>query len=252
MRLAILTGASAGLGRDYLKLLAADPSLDRIWIIARREDRLQRLCEQYPDKDIVPLALDLTDERSFALLRQKLEEEKPDLRLLINNAGCGTVGDFAEMDLSSQTRMVDLNVRGMTAVANLALPYMAEGAAMLNVCSIASFAPNTRMAVYCSTKAYVLQFSKTLKRELKGRGINVCAACPGPMNTEFFQAGGIIGRSHALEKGLPRCQPDKVARGSLRAAKAGRGIYTPTLIYKVYRLLCKILPHGMVMYVSGT
>ncbi len=252
MKLAILTGASAGLGSEYLKLLAADPEFDRIWIIARREDRLARLREQYPDKDIVPLALDLTDESAFARLREKLEAEKPDLRLLINNAGCGTVGAFADMDLSSQTRMVDLNVRGMTAMANLALPFMRRGAAILNVCSIASFAPNTRMAVYCSTKAYVLQFSKTLKRELKQEGINVCAACPGPMNTEFFQAGGIVGKSHALEKGLPRCQPDKVAHGSLRAAKAGRGIYTPTLFYKFYRILCKILPHGLIMYVSGT
>jgi short-subunit dehydrogenase len=252
MNLAILTGASAGLGGEYLKLLAADPSLDRIWIIARRADRLQSLCEQYPHKDIVPLSLDLTDEASFATLCEKLAQEKSNIRLLINNAGCGTVGDFADMELSGQTRMVDLNVRAMTAMANLCLPYMAKGAAILNVCSIASFAPNTRMAVYCSTKAYVLQFSKTLKRELKKRGINVCAACPGPMNTEFFQAGGIVGKSHALEKGLPRCQPDKVARGSLRAATTGRGIYTPTLFYKFYRLLCKLLPHGLIMYLSGT
>lgn len=252
MNLAILTGASAGLGGEYLKLLAADTSIDCIWIIARREDRLVRLCERYPDKDIVPLALDLTDERSFAVLREKLATEQPNLRLLINNAGYGTVGDFADMETESQTRMIDLNVRSLTAVTNLCLDYMTRGAVILNVCSIASFAPNTRMAVYCSTKAYVLQFSKTLKRELKKRGVNVCAACPGPMNTEFFQAGGIVGKSHALEKGLPRCQPDKVARGSLRAAKAGRGIYTPTLFYKFYRLLCKILPHGLIMYVSGT
>lgn len=252
MNLAILTGASAGLGGEYLSLLAADPAIDRIWIIARRADRLQRLCEKYPDKDIVALPLDLTDEASFAAIRQKLEQEKPDLRLLINNAGYGTVGDFSDMELSSQTAMTDLNVRALTALSNLALGYMTKGAVILNVCSIAAFAPNTRMAVYCSTKAYVLQFSKTLKRELKKRGINVCAACPGPMNTEFFQAGGIVGKSHALEKGLPRCYADKVAKGSLRAALRGRGIYTPTAFYKFYRVLCKILPHGLIMYVSGT
>lgn len=252
MNIAILTGASAGLGGEYLRLLAADPTLDRIWIIARRADRLQALCGQYPDKDIVPLPLDLTDEASFAALREKLEEEKPNIRLLINNAGCGTVGDFADMELSTQTRMVDLNVRALTAVTERCLGYMTSGAVILNVCSIAAFAPNTRMAVYCSTKAYVLQFSKTVRREMKKRGINVCAACPGPMNTEFFQAGGIVGKSHALEKGLPRCHADKVAKGSLRAARAGRDIYTPTLFYKCYRVLCKLLPHGLIMYVSGT
>lgn len=252
MNIAILTGASAGLGQEYLRLLAADPALDRIWIVARRADRLQALCEQYPDKDIVPLPLDLTLESSFAALAEKLKAERPNVRILINNAGCGTVGDFADMDLSSQTRMTDLNVRGMAAVTNLALNYMAKGAVILNVGSIAGFAPNTRMAVYCATKAFVFQFSKTIRRELKKRGISVCVACPGPMNTEFFQAGGIVGRSHALEKGLPRCHAQRVAKGSLRAAKAGRGIYTPTLFYKFYRVLCKFLPHGLIMYVSGT
>ena len=252
MNIAILTGASAGLGQEYLRLLTADESLDQIWILARRADRLQALCESYPNKTIVPLPLDLTLESAFATLAEKLEAEKPNIRILINNAGCGTVGDFADMDLSSQTRMTDLNVRALTGVTNLCLSYMTQGAVILNVGSIAGFAPNTRMAVYCSTKAYVFQFSKTLRRELKKRGISVCVACPGPMNTEFFQAGGIVGRSHALEKGLPRCHADRVAKGSLHAAQKGRGIYTPTLFYKFYRCLCKLLPHGLVMYVSGT
>lgn len=252
MNIAILTGASAGLGQEYLRLLAADPALNQIWIVARRADRLQTLCDAYPDKKIVPFSLDLTQETAFAALAEKLEAEKPNIRILINNAGCGTVGDFVEMDLSSQTRMADLNVRGLTGVTNLCLSYMTRGAVILNVGSIAGFAPNTRMAVYCATKAYVFQFSKTLRRELKKSGISVCVACPGPMNTEFFQAGGIVGRSHALEKGLPRCHADQVAKGSLSAAKKGRGIYTPTLFYKFYRVLCKCLPHGLIMYVSGT
>ena len=105
MNIAILTGASAGLGQEYLRLLAADESLDRIWIVARRADRLQALCEAFPHKTIVPLPLDLTLESAFATLSEKLTEEKPNVRILINNAGCGTVGDFADMDLSSQTRM---------------------------------------------------------------------------------------------------------------------------------------------------
>ena len=252
MNIAILTGASAGLGEEYLKLLAATEELDQIWIVARRADRLQALAERYTQKTVVPLPLDLTEPSAVQALRERLEGEKPNLRLLINNAGCGTVGNFIEMDTESQTRMIDLNVRALTAITNVCLPYMGRGAAVLNVCSIASFAPNTRMAVYCSTKAFVLQFSKTVRRELRGTGINVCAACPGPMNTEFFAAGGIVGKSHALEKGLPRCYADRVAKGSLRAARRGRGIYTPTAFYKFYRLLCKLLPHGLIMYVSGT
>ena len=183
MNLAILTGASAGLGGEYLKLLAADPTLDQIWIIARRADRLQNLCQQYPDKDIVPIPLDLTDEGSFAVLREKLADEKPNLHLLINNAGYGTVGDFADMELSSQTAMTDLNVRALTALSNLALGYMTKGSVILNVCSIASFAPNTRMAVYCSTKAYVL-------RMCPGRGERGEEPCMGKGSAALLRRQG--------------------------------------------------------------
>ncbi len=252
MNIAILTGASAGLGEEYLSLLARDEKIDRIVLIARRQDRLMRLKETYPNKDIVPLALDITLAEDRNTLSEWLKQEQPTISLLINNAGCGTVGAFCEMDAESQANMLHLNVEATTLLTHLCLNYMNRGSNILNVCSIAGFAPNTRMAVYCSTKAYLLHFSKVLRRELKKEGIGVLAVCPGPMNTEFFQAGGIVGKSHALEKGLPRCYADKVAKGSMRALYHGRGIYTPTLFYKFYRLLCKVLPHGLIMYWSGT
>mgnify|MGYP003304617040 CR=1 FL=1 len=251
MNLAILTGASAGLGGEYLKRLAAEPSLDRIWIIARRADRLQKLCEQYPDKEIVALPLDLTDEGSFAVLREKLEQEKPNLRLLINNAGFGTVGDFSDMDLSSQTAMTDLNVRALTALSNLALGYMTRGAVILNVCSIASFCPNTRMTVYSSTKAYVMSFTKGLREELKPLGVNALAVCPGPMNTEFLDVANIAGRSKMF-KTLPYSDPDAVADKAVVKAARGRCVYTHLLLFKFYRVLAKLLPHNIMMQFCKT
>ena len=253
MKIAIVTGASSGLGEEYLKCLVNEyPELEQIWIIARRAERLEKLAENYKEKKIVPFPLDLTDFDSFEKIRIKLEAEKPDVRILVNNAGFGTLGKFDEQDLFSQTRMIDLNNRALTGITSLVLPYMNGGSFIVNVCSIAAFAPTSRMSVYCSTKSYVYSFSKALRFELKSRGINVLAACPGPMDTEFLPAAGINkGASHTFDT-LPRCNTKKVAKRSLKKAAKGHGKYTPTLFYKFYHLLAKILPHAVVMHMSKT
>ena len=108
------------------------------------------------------------------------------------------------------------------------------------------------MTVYCSTKAYVLSFTKSLNFELRGTGINVCAVCPGPMATEFLDVAGISGGKSKTFETLPYCDPDKVAAGALKAASGGRNIYTPKAFYKFYRFLAKILPHSLVMKMSKT
>ena len=181
-----------------------------------------------------------------------LESEKPEIKILVNNAGFGTLGDFDTMDMATQTRMVDLNNRALTAVTLSALPYMTKGSFVINVCSIASFAPNPRMTVYCSTKAYVLSFSKSLRFELKKKGINVLALCPGPMDTEFLPSAGIEkGSSHTFDT-LPRVNPEMAAEQSLYYASRGRGIYTPRVFFKFYRVMAKLLPHGLVMHFSKT
>ena len=138
------------------------------------------------------------------------------------------------------------------SVTALTLPFMRNGGEIINVCSIAAFAPNTRMAVYCSTKAYVLSLSKALRGELKKRGINVLAVCPGPMDTEFLPTAGIApGSSHTFDT-LPRVNPSVMARKSLAASKKKKGVYTNRLFYKFYRIIAKLLPHSIVMKMCGT
>lgn len=253
MKIAIVTGASSGLGEEYVRCLCESyEEIDEIWVIARREERLNALKERFPQKKIFAVPMDLTDHDSYARLSEMLESEKPEVRVLVNNAGFGTLGDFDTMAMHTQTRMVDLNNRAMTAVTSVALPFMTKGSFVINVCSIASFAPNPRMTVYCSTKAYVLSFSKSLRFELKKKGINVLALCPGPMDTEFLPAAGIEkGSSHTFDT-LPRVNPAMAAERSLRYAAKGRGIYTPRVFFKLYRLLAKVLPHGLVMHFSKT
>ena len=251
VKTAILTGASSGLGKEFLaEVVRQFPDVDQLILIARRQERLAQLALDYPQKRVIILPLDLTQPASFDSLEAQLAELKPDVKMLINNAGFGTLGDFADMDRDSQTRMVDLNVRALTALTRIALPYMSRGSFVLNVCSIAAFCPNPRMTVYCSTKAYVLSFSKSLRYELKPKGINVLAVCPGPMSTEFLPLAGITNENSKTFATLPYCNPPQVARGALRAAQSGHAVYTPRVFFKFYRVLAKVLPHNWLMPVS--
>ena len=252
MKTAIITGASSGLGREFARQLAdVFPEIQCCWLIARREDRLEETAREMVGVETVCLPLDLSDPVSFTTLQEKLAAEKPEGALLINNAGSGYLGRMGETPTAVQTRMVDLNVRALTAVTNLVLPYMAEGGRILNTSSIASFCPTPRMTVYGASKAYVSSFTVGLSEELQQRGITVTAVCPGPMKTEFLDVGNIAGRSPAFEL-LPYCDQVRVAGGALRAARAGRTIYTPRLFYKFYRLLAKVTPVKLMVKFTKT
>ena len=162
MKTAVITGASSGLGREFVRqFYSVFPEIERVWLIARRTDRLQELAEQLKEKGIstLTLPLDLCDTMSFTAYQEHLVEEQPEIALLVNNAGCGYLGNIGEIDTVSQTRMIDLNLRALTAITNLSVPYMEAGSRILNVSSIASFCPTPRMTVYSATKAYVSAYT---------------------------------------------------------------------------------------------
>ena len=252
MKTAIITGASAGLGREFaLQTLQQFPDIECFWLVARRAERLEALAKELAPKTVKCLALDLCKEEDLNNLEQQLAAEKPQIDLLINNSGCGYLGNLGEMETCTQTRIVDLNIRALTAVTNMVLPYVIRGGKLVFVSSIASFCPNPRMTVYSSSKAYVSAFAAGLREEVAARGIAVTVTCPGPMKTEFLDIGGISGNSKTFET-LPYCDPVKVVSGTLRAAKAGRGVYTPRFFYKFYRVLAKLLPQRLMIKLAKT
>lgn len=252
MNIAVITGASSGLGWEYAKAVyETRTDLDEIWVIARREERLQELQKQLGDK-IIPVAFDITDPQSVDDYAQMLKDKNATVKLLINNAGFGKLGYFDELSLQENTRMVQLNCEALTAMTAATLPFMNERSEIINSCSIASFAPNTRMAVYSSTKAYVMSLSRALRLELKRRKINVLAVCPGPMSTEFLSVANIDKGASKTFDMLPRVNPRTMAVKSLKASRKGRAVYTNRVFYKFYRLLAKILPHSLVMKLCGT
>ena len=252
MKTAVITGASAGLGLEFVRQLeGAFPEVECVWLIARNADKLEAAAKLLSRVQVKILPLDLCLESSFDELSAVLEAEKPEVTLLINNAGCGYLGNVGETALNIQTRTVDLNVRALTAVTHVTVPYMVRGGRIINVSSIASFCPNPRMTVYSSTKAYVSSFSRGLGEELKPKGVTVTAVCSGPMATEFLDIGGIAGNSKTFDT-LPYCEPAKVVAGAYRAARAGRAVHTPKGFYKLYRGLAKVLPQRLMIKFAKT
>lgn len=249
MNIAIITGASSGLGVEFYKELQNE-ALDEIWIIARREDKLNQVAKDFGKIKTRALPMDITDRNKLNELDELLSKEDINIKFLINNAGFGTVGNLEDSDYRAQGSMVDLNVRALTEITAIALKYMHEKDYIINSCSIASFVPNARMTVYSSTKAYVMSFSRALRYELRKKKINVTAVCPGPMTTEFLAVAGIEKGVSKTFDTLPRCNPSTVAKKGIKACKKGKPIYTPRLFYKFYRILAKILPHSWLMPLS--
>ena len=252
MKIAIITGASSGLGAEFAYAIDKNPKdIEEVWLIARREDKLKELSQKINIKTKI-LPLDITDYEGLNTYTNALQEENAQVSLLINNAGFGKLGDFSDITPENNAGMIRLNCEALTYFTSITLPFMKENSEIINSCSIASFAPNTRMAVYSSTKAYVMSFSRALREELKPKKINVLAACPGPMDTEFLPVAGIGKGSSKTFDTLPRVNPKTMAEKSLKASHAKKAVYTNRIFYKFYRILAKLLPHSLVMKMAGT
>ena len=186
MKIAIVTGASSGMGREFVLQLSRYVEVDEIWVIARRLEALEALKADM-SVSVRPISLDLTKEESFARMEALLAAEKPDVRLLVNAAGFGKFGTFDRISAVDECRMVDLNCKALVMMTRLCVPYMAPGSHILELDSLSAFQPVPYITTYAATKAFVLSYSRAVNRELKERGIRVMAMNPGWVRTEFFE-----------------------------------------------------------------
>lgn len=243
MKIAVITGASSGMGREFVYALDRDEEFDELWVIARREQRLLELKEKCRAK-IRPIVLDLQQRESFALYRQLLEQEKPEIAVLVNAAGFGLFGAFMDMDMDRQLDIIDLNSRALTAMCYMSVPYMAKGSRIYNMGSMSSWQPVPYINVYGASKAYVLNFSRALGVELKDRGIKVMAVCPGWITTEFFDHAIHDDTISYFNRYYP---PEQVIEKALKDMKKGKNASVLGFPERMQVLLVKLLPVGFVM-----
>ncbi len=245
-KIAIITGASSGMGRELALQLPAWEQFEEIWVIARRAERLQELSEILPCP-VRPISLDLTDSEALQHFSDMLEMAKPKIGLLANIAGFGKFGRYDQIPLEESMKMIDLNCKALVAMTDIALPYMHEGSKILNLASLSSFQPVPYLNTYASTKAFVLSYSRSLGRELKPRGIRVLSVNPGWVRTEFFD--------HALQTSNDAVTYyNKIYEAKDVMHTALRDLYKRKKDVSIHGFrirwqvrLVKLLPHSLVM-----
>ena len=243
MKIAVVTGASSGIGRELVYAIDREKKLDEIWVIARRADRLEELRSKCRNQ-IRPLALDLVKDESIAAYQALLEKEQPEIHLLVNAAGFGVFGPFAESDLQKVLDSARLNALSLTAMCHVSLPYMQKGDSIINMGSNSAWQPVPYQTVYGASKSYVLNFSRALGRELKQQGIHVMCVCPGWIKTEFQE----VARHDDYIRYVDRWYgPDEVAVQAMKDLKKKKQV--SILGHPVRRQvrLVKFLPVNMIM-----
>ncbi len=243
MKIAVITGASSGMGREFVLQLDKSEVFDEIWVIARRKDRLEELAPQIRAK-LRPLAMDLTLQESYDAYKALLEEANPEIAVLVNGSGYGYFRPFTEDPLEGQLKMIDLNDKALVAITYLSLPYMKKGGKIYQIGSLSSFQPVPYINLYGATKAFVLSFSRALNVELRPRGIRVMAVCPGWIKTEFFDTAI---NDNTITYFNKYYTSEEVVRLALKDMKRGKDVSVLGFGNQLQRLAVKLLPHWFVM-----
>lgn len=245
MKIALITGASSGIGRDFVKQIAkSEKGIDEIWAVARRKERLEQLTNL--EITVRPIALDLLDLESTKKLEQMILQENATIEILVNSAGFGKIGLFENVGLQDNEQMVMLNCASLTSITRMAIPYLNKGSRVIQIASSAAFLPQPKFSVYAATKSYVLSLTRAIHRELKPKGIVVTAVCPGPVETEFFDVAETTGKL-PLYKKLVRLESEQVVERALKASRKHREIVTCSAIMKAFRIVTKIFPHKLIL-----
>ncbi len=242
--IAIVTGASSGLGKAFVELLLNEP-LDEIWCVARNEERLNQLLALAPNR-IRLFRTDLTDSETMRSLERALHIEKPCVRFLVNNAGYAKFADYEALSFEDSSNLIDLNAKSVIQMTLRALPLMNEGACVINIGSLSAFLPLPYMNIYAATKVFVKNYSLALREEVRDRGIHVTAVCPGWIDTNLY-ARAEIGAKKSVKTFTGMVQPKVVAQKALFDAKKNKALSVYGFLPNVVRIMAKFLPTSLCM-----
>jgi len=246
-KVALVTGASAGLGVEFARQLSKRGH--RLVLAARRKDRLDALAKELDNARAV--AIDLSKPNAAAQLIADLEAAGEQVELLVNNAGFGLIGRFAELDARRERQMIDLNVGTLTDLCRAVAPQMIKrrSGAILNVASTAAFQPGPKMAVYFATKAYVLSLTEALHEELKPHGVRVSCLCPGPTHTEFGQVAGFGGNGAFDHVAMNAAE---VVEQGLAGLDKNQAVVVTGWINKIVAASTRFAPRSLVRKIAGS
>jgi uncharacterized protein len=251
---ALITGASAGIGREFARQLANRAR--SIVLVARRSERLAQLQDELlnrnPNLDVYIRAVDLADKAQIEILTASLARDKIEVDLLINNAGLGDSGPFATSDPVRNEQMLLVNVAAPTLLTRHLLPQMIakRRGGILNVSSSAGFLPIPGDAVYAATKAYVTSFSEALRAELRGSGVSVCTLCPGPVATEFQEVARRPSAGPKTGWKLFFVSVEQVVHEGLAALEVDRPLVIPGFGMKFAMFLSRLMPMPLLRLVA--
>ena len=239
-RIAIVTGATGGIGGIFVKKICAMDDIDEVWAVGRNKDKLDSLCAV--SQKVVPVTADLASDGADVISRL-ISEKSPDIRILVNNAGTGYMGPFEKMEKCQVRDICRLNCSVPSELISVTLPYMHEGAKILNISSASSFQPNPYLAMYSASKVYLKNFSRALNVELKSRKITATAVCPGWVDT------GMLPRSKDGKeiKYAGMIDPETVVNKALKDSAKGKDMSVPGAFAKYFRFYSKITPANIVM-----
>jgi short-subunit dehydrogenase len=240
-RISIVTGATGGLGREFVKLLLNE-NVDEIWSVARNIDKLSKLKEEFGEK-VIPISSDLSKEQSFDSLSDMLQKENPIITYLINNAGGGKMGAYNEFSRAEIESHITTHCIATAVLCNLCIPYMQKGSHIINMASQSAFQPVPYINLYAASKAFVRSYSRALNAELKGTGIVSTVACPGWIKTELLEMERNGKQVHFPAIAAPKDVVVKI----MRDAKKGKDMSVYGTYVKYMHVLAKIFPHKLVM-----
>ena len=245
-KIALITGASSGFGVEFAKQIEKKLDLDEIWLVARRQEKLESTAKLLQKAKGVIIKTDLSSQEGISAIKTLLEKDQSEVKVLINNAGFGRTERFEDSDEEYNESMIDVNVKAPVMITKLTLPYMNSGSYIINVASSAAYAPLAYFSIYAATKAFLLSFSYSLKEELKSRNISVTAVCPGPASTEFFKS-----ITDKKVDGLKIEDPVKIVRKAVRDSLRRKSVSIYGYEMNFLRVLSKLFSRKMLAYFSG-
>ena len=249
MNIIIITGASSGMGMEFALQLdnTFEYTIDEIWLIARRKEQMLEVasCMEHTTRI---LDMDVTKQDDMKRLQNLLIKEKPIIRMLVNCAGYGVMGEFAKLNMTEEIGMVDVNCKALTQMSYLCIPYMKKNSRIIQLASSAAFLPQPGFAVYAASKAYVHSFSRALAEELRKKKIYVTSVCPGPVDTPFFELAEKDGKTLAIKK-LTMAKAEKVVAKAIRDSFHKKTVSIYNRYIHAFHICTKLGPHKWILMI---